>query len=93
MIRIIARAQQLKELEVAVEVDWVPGLMGMEENKGANEAPKTVAETRDIQGCPERFTPMAHIGRTVTKRSERRKNISSGVDTRAAPTYSEQYMT
>lgn len=42
--------------------------MGVEANERANEAAKKAAETRGIQRCPERFTSLAHIGRTVTER-------------------------
>lgn len=66
--RIIARTQQLKERDTTVEIHWVPGQKGVEGNERADEAAKAAAEAVGVRRCPERFTSLAHIGRTVTER-------------------------
>lgn len=60
--------KQLKKPGVVVGIHWVPGYMGVEENKTADEVAKTLAETRDTRGYPERFNSLAYIGGTVRER-------------------------
>lgn len=66
--RIIARAQQLAERGVALEIHWVPGHMSVKGIGSYNEVAKIVAVYRGIREYPEWFTSLAHIRRLVTER-------------------------
>lgn len=57
-----------------MEIHCVLGHMGVKGNERADKAAKIVADLKGIQECPERFTSLAHIGRTATKRNWKEVN-------------------
>lgn len=63
-----------------MEIHWVLGHMSVEGNKISNEATEVAAETRGFRVCPEQFTSLAHIGRTVMER--KRKEVKHSFRTR-----------
>lgn len=65
---IIARVQRLADREVEVEVYWVLGHPGVEDNEQENRTAKAAAEGIDARRCTERFTSLAHINRIIMKR-------------------------
>lgn len=51
-----------------MEIYYVLGNMSVECNENANGTAKMVAEARDIRACPEKFTFLTLIGRTVMEK-------------------------
>lgn len=50
-----------------VEVYWVKGHIGVEENEKPEEASKDEAERTGTWRCPEQFISLAHIERTISE--------------------------
>lgn len=64
---IIERSRKLVEQGVVVEIQWVPGYMGVAGNKEADEAAKEAEERPVTRRCPEQFVPQTCVGQTVTE--------------------------
>lgn len=56
------------KLRTVVQIYWVPGHMGIEENKKADEATKVTTERVGTRRYPERFTLLTHFKRTILER-------------------------
>lgn len=66
--RIIRMAQQLREHGTEVKIHWVPGHMSVEGNQSPDKTTKEATEKAGTQRCPERFTSLTHVGRTILER-------------------------
>lgn len=64
---IIRRAQQLTERRTVVKVQWVLGYMDIKGNERSDEMAKDATERPGIRRCPEQFTSLAHLRRTITE--------------------------
>lgn len=89
---IIRRAQQLAERRTEVEVHWVPRHMGVEGNERADEAAMEPEEKAGIRRCPERFTVLTHVGRTISElKWKKAKHLFRGENDRCLPLQREWY--
>lgn len=61
----------MKEREMEVEIDKVPGHMNIEGNKKADEAAKKAMEKAGTRRYPERFTSLPHMGRMISERKSK----------------------